>query len=66
MRIGVEVVARGRITRDARRVADVAVEIVQADAVALTGSLKFVIPDRVGAEQILGGPLPEGWVRFSR
>lgn len=65
VRIGAEVVARGRIARDARRLMDVAVELVQGE-VALTGTFKFAVPDRAGAEKILGGALPDAWARFSR
>lgn len=66
VRIGVPLVGRSRITRDARRIVEVAVSIVQDDAVAFTGSFKFVILDRSGAERMMGGPIPDAWQRFCR
>ena len=66
VRIGAEVLARGRITRDVRRIVEVAIEVVQAGELALSGSFKFAVLDRAAAEKVLGGPLPEAWTRFSR
>jgi len=66
VRIGVPLEGRGRITRDARRVAQVAVTITQEAQKVFTGDLTFVILDEAGAEKLLGGPLPEAWRKFSR
>jgi acyl-coenzyme A thioesterase PaaI-like protein len=66
VRVGAEVLARGHITRDARRIVDVAVEIFQADVLTLEGAFKFAVLDRAASEKLLGGPLPEAWARFSR
>lgn len=66
VRIGVPLEGRGRITRDARRVAQVAVTITQEAQKVFTGDLTFVILDEAGAEKLLGGPLPEAWKKFAR
>lgn len=66
VRIGVPLEGRGRITRDARRVAQVAVTITQEAQTVFTGELTFVILDEAGAEKLLGGPLPEAWKKFAR
>jgi acyl-coenzyme A thioesterase PaaI-like protein len=66
VRIGVEVEGRGRIVRETSRVVNVGVRLLQGGAEALTGELTFAILDRSGAERLLGGPLPEAWVRYCR
>jgi len=66
IRVGEEVIGRGRIAKDAGRVVDVVVTVEQGGAPALTSELRFVILDARGAERMLGGPLPESWRRFAR
>lgn len=66
IRIGVPVLGRSRITRDARRIVEVAVSITQEETEAFSGSFKFVILDRSGAERMMGGPIPDAWQRFCR
>lgn len=66
VRIGLEVEGRGRIVRETSRVVHVGVRLAQGGADALTGELGFAILDRAGAERLLGGPLPEAWLRFCR
>lgn len=66
IRIGTEAIGRARIVKDASRLVDVAVTIEQEGQQAFSGELRFVILDQKGAERLLGGPLPEGWRRFSR
>ena len=66
IRTGVEVVGRGRISKPGSRVVGVSVELHQADTLAYTGELRFVLLDRRGAERLIGGPLPEAWERFAR
>lgn len=71
VRIGIPVTGCGRITKDARRIVDVAVGITQPDAegqnqLAFSGTFRFVLLDRGGAERMLGGPIPEAWERFCR
>jgi acyl-coenzyme A thioesterase PaaI-like protein len=66
VRIGVPLVGRAHIVKDARRIIDVGVRIVQEDADAFTGSFRFVILDQGGAEKMLRGPIPEAWQRFTR
>jgi acyl-coenzyme A thioesterase PaaI-like protein len=66
LRVGVEAVGRGRITKDGGRVVEVAVMLAQRDEEVFRGQFQFVLVDRRGAERILGGPLPEPWLRFCR
>ncbi len=66
VRIGVELEARGRITRETSRIVHAGVRIVQGGADVCTGELSFVLLDQTGAERLLGGPLPEAWKRFCR
>jgi acyl-coenzyme A thioesterase PaaI-like protein len=66
VRIGVPVEGRSWIVKDARRLVDVGVRLVQEGADAFTGKFRFVILDQSGAERLLGGPIPEAWKRFCR
>jgi uncharacterized protein (TIGR00369 family) len=66
VRIGVEVVGRGRITKDATRVLEIAVSLSQEGTACLLGDFTFALLDQAGAERVLGGPLPEAWKRFAR
>lgn len=66
VRVGREVVGRGRVERPGARVVSVAVELEQGGAIVYEGALRFVLLDEAGAERMLGGPLPEAWRRFGR
>ena len=66
VRIGVPIEGRGRLTSKSRRVVGVDVRILQDGREAFTGAFKFVVLGRAGAEQLLGGPIPEAWARFCR
>jgi acyl-coenzyme A thioesterase PaaI-like protein len=66
IRIGAPLEGRSVIVKDARRIIDVGVRIVQDGRDAMTGTFRFVILDRGGAERMLGGPIPEAWQRFCR
>lgn len=66
IRIGVEVVGRAWIVRETSRIVEVGVELTQEGSVALAGQFAFVLMDRKGAERLLGGPIPEAWVRYCR
>ena len=66
VRIGVEVVGIGRITRESSRIVNVAVELRQKDARVFNGAFTFALLDAQGAERLLEGPLPEAWRRFAR
>jgi acyl-coenzyme A thioesterase PaaI-like protein len=66
VRIGKEVIGRGRITKDLRRLLDIEVTLEQEGQKAFTGEFRFALLDKSGAERLLGGPLPEAWERFSR
>ncbi|HJL14101.1 MAG TPA: PaaI family thioesterase [Sandaracinaceae bacterium LLY-WYZ-13_1] len=66
VRLGADVIGRGRVTRPGSRVVGVEVSLAQGDAIAYTGALRFVLLDEKGAERMLGAPLPEVWRRFGR
>ncbi|MGE0789253.1 MAG: PaaI family thioesterase [Sandaracinaceae bacterium] len=66
VRIGREVIGRGRIVKPGSRVVGIEVRLEQEGAEVYTSELKFVVLDRAGAERLLGGPLPSAWERFAR
>jgi acyl-coenzyme A thioesterase PaaI-like protein len=66
VRIGVPLEARARITKDARRIVDAGVRVVQEGEEAFRGTFRFVILDQGGAERMLGRPIPDAWKRFCR
>ena len=66
VRIGVPLEGRSWITRDAGRVIEVDVRIVQDGHDAFGGHFKFVVLDRARAEAMMGGPIPDAWHRFCR
>jgi acyl-coenzyme A thioesterase PaaI-like protein len=66
IRVGTEVEGRGRIARETHRVVRIAATLRQAGAVAVESSLAFAVLDRGGAEKMLGGPLPEAWLKYCR
>lgn len=66
VRIGQKVEGRGRLLSDKRRLIDVEAKILQGGELAFTGTFRFVVLDKGGAERMLGGPLPPAWERFCR
>jgi acyl-coenzyme A thioesterase PaaI-like protein len=66
LRVGVPAEGRARVVRESRRVVRVRVELTQAAVRVFEGELAFVLLDKGGAEQLLGGELPEAWRRFCR
>jgi uncharacterized protein (TIGR00369 family) len=66
VRVGRELVATARITKDTRRLVTTEVEVRQDDAVCFTGTLRFALMDKAGAERLMGIELPEAWARFGR
>lgn len=66
IRVGEEIIGRGRVTKPGRRVVDTSVTLSQGDQVRAEATLRFVLLDRGGAEQLLGIKLPEEWLQFSR
>jgi acyl-coenzyme A thioesterase PaaI-like protein len=66
VRVGKEIEARSRISEDKRRVVAVQVTMRQDGEEVFSGTFRFVLLDRGGAERLLGGPLPEAWLRFTR
>jgi uncharacterized protein (TIGR00369 family) len=66
VRVGQEVEARARITKNTSRVVKTTVEIKQNGELCFTGDFTFVLLDRGAAEKLMGGALPEQWARFCR
>jgi acyl-coenzyme A thioesterase PaaI-like protein len=66
VRVGVETFARAHITKETTRIVRTAVRISQAGEDCYSGDFAFVLLDRQSSEKLLGGPLPEEWVKFCR
>lgn len=66
VKVGVEVEARARLTKNSSRIVKAAVEIKQEGVVCFTGEFTFALLERSSAEKVMGGPIPEEWVRFCR
>lgn len=66
VRIGDEVIGRGRIDSDGDRVIIVAVELEQQSRICFEGRFTFAVLDESGAKRLLGKDLPEAWQRFCR
>lgn len=66
VRIGREVVGRGRITTNRGRVVLIGVTLHQGDELVFEGTFTFAVLDVEGAERLLGIELPDAWRRFGR
>lgn len=66
LRVGKEIVAEAVVDKDTPRLVDVSVSLSQEEGLAFSGSFRFVVMDRAGAERMLGRALPPEWERFSR
>jgi acyl-coenzyme A thioesterase PaaI-like protein len=65
-RMGIEIVGRGTIVSERDRIAIVSTVFKQEEKTTLSGKITFALPTATEAEKILGRPLPDSWVRFSR
>jgi acyl-coenzyme A thioesterase PaaI-like protein len=66
VRVGVEAVARGRMTKHTSRIVHVRVLISQEQDPCFEGDFTFVLLDQSGAERLMGGPLPDEWLKYCR
>lgn len=66
VRVGVELEGRARITSDSVRMPKVEARLTQDGVTCFSSTMSFIVLDQSGAEQMLGGPLPEAWKRFFR
>lgn len=66
IRLGIPLLGRGTITRNLARLVDVEIAVTQAEELAFTSKMTFVLPDRAGAEKMMNAPLPDEWVRYFR
>lgn len=66
LRIGVEIIGRGRITHEESRRVTVAATLEQQGHVGVVGTVVYALPAVNAAERILGQRLPDAWKRFCR
>jgi acyl-coenzyme A thioesterase PaaI-like protein len=66
VRVGEVAVSRGRVTKPGHRLCRIAVEILQAEQLCFSGDFTFAILDKMAAEKLMQGPIPEEWNRFCR
>jgi acyl-coenzyme A thioesterase PaaI-like protein len=66
LRVNREIVGRGWIVKDARRLVDTQAELIQDGVRAISADLRFAVLDKKGAEGLLGSELPADWLRFTR
>jgi acyl-coenzyme A thioesterase PaaI-like protein len=66
LRVGRETEGRATITRESTRIVHVDVRLRQDGAECFSSTMSFIILDQSGAQQMLGGVLPEAWKRFFR
>lgn len=66
VRVGVELVGRGRILKNRSRIIDTAVTISQNDNVCAEATLRFAVLDKGAAEKMLGRALPPAWAGLAR
>lgn len=66
VKVGAELVGEARLVRRSRRLMTVEVEITQGEAKCFSGTLRFAIMDKAGAERLMGIELPKAWERFGR
>lgn len=66
VKVGVEVEARARVTKNSGRVVKATVEIRQNAERCFTGEFTFVLLDRSGAEKLMGTAIPERWAQYCR
>ena len=65
IRIGQEVVGRGFISEDRRRIVDIQVRLSQEDRLCFEGCFVFAILGEKSAERLLKQRLPETWKQFT-
>ncbi|MCA9553601.1 MAG: PaaI family thioesterase [Myxococcales bacterium] len=66
VRIGRELSAVAQLVKQTRRLMTSEVEVRQGEALCFTGTFRFAIMDRAGAERMMGIEMPEAWARFGR
>lgn len=66
VRLGIEIVGRGRILAHEGRRATIAASLEQLGATCVSGTVVYALPAVNAAERILGQRLPEAWKRFCR
>ncbi|MCC7536437.1 MAG: PaaI family thioesterase [Deltaproteobacteria bacterium] len=66
VRIGTEIVGRGRITHEQSRRVTIAVTLEQLGSACVAGTVTYALPAVHAAERILGQRLPDAWKRFCR
>ncbi len=64
IRVGEEIVGRGRIASEHGRVVTLSVTLEQQGKVGMKARIAYRLPDAESVERTLGRPLPETWRRF--
>jgi uncharacterized protein (TIGR00369 family) len=66
VRVGVEAIARARVTKTSSRIVRTTVNITQEGEPCFEGEFTFVLLDQAGAEKLMNGPLPPEWLKYCR
>jgi acyl-coenzyme A thioesterase PaaI-like protein len=66
VRVGQELEGRAKITNESSRVVNVSVRLRQDESDCFSSAMSFIVLNQMGAEKMLGGPLPEAWKKFFR
>lgn len=64
LRLGQEIIAEGRISSESEGLSTVQVVIRQGERTGAMVRATFALADVAKMEEVLQGPLPEGWARF--
>lgn len=64
LRLGEEIVAEGRLTSEVDGFSTVQVVIKQGERTGAMARATFALADVAKMEEVLQGPLPEGWAKF--
>ncbi|HEV8323188.1 MAG TPA: PaaI family thioesterase [Myxococcota bacterium] len=64
MRLGLEIVGRGRIVGEVGRLVTVKTTLEQEGRVGFTARIVYALPDRATATRVLGRDVPEEWMHL--
>ena len=64
MRLGEELIAEGKIVAEEDGVTTIKATLSQAGKVGCVAKISYAMPNSEKMQQVLQGPLPEGWDRF--
>jgi len=64
LRLGEEIVAEGKITSEGEGFASLQINLKQGELVGCMVKASFAMADVAKMEEVLQGPLPEGWAKY--